>query len=69
METALTYLLIRFAVIAGGLVILALVVFAVALALKRRGKFDDAKRRVAPLVREGVRLWAQRAERKGELRR
>ncbi|GHG64401.1 hypothetical protein [Streptomyces griseocarneus] len=69
METALTFLLIRFAVIVGGLVILALVVFAVALNLKRRGRLDEARRRAEPLVREGVRVLAARAARKRGTRR
>ena len=51
METVLNLLLIRFALIVGGLVALALVVFAVALALKRRGRLADVRRYAEPAVR------------------
>ena len=61
METVLTMLLIRFGLIVGGLVVLALVVFAVALVLRRRGKLDSARERVAPLARGVAQLLADRA--------
>lgn len=48
MERILNLLLIRFGLIAGGLVVLALLVFAVALVLKRRGKLGAARRYAAP---------------------
>lgn len=61
METVLTMLLIRFGLIVGGLVVLALVVFAVALVLRRRGKLDSTRERVAPLARGVAQLLADRA--------
>ncbi|GAA2808533.1 hypothetical protein GCM10010441_36520 [Kitasatospora paracochleata] len=63
MATVLTFLLIRFAVIAAGLVFLALVLFAVALVLRRAGRLDAARRRAEPLAREGLRRLAERAPR------
>ncbi|MDJ0380319.1 hypothetical protein [Streptomyces sp. G-G2] len=67
METVLNLLLIRFAVVVGGLVVLALVVFAIALALKRRGKgeLDAVRRRATPLAREAGRLLTRRALSRG----
>lgn len=61
METVLTMLLIRFGLIVGGLVVLALIVFAVALVLRRRGKLDGARERIAPLARGAAQLLADRA--------
>jgi hypothetical protein len=60
METILNLLMVRFALIVGGLVILALVVFAVALALKRRGRLDDLHRYAEPAVRAAVRHLEKR---------
>ncbi|MFF5205914.1 hypothetical protein [Streptosporangium sp. NPDC000396] len=51
METVLNLLLIRFGVIVGGLVLIALIAFAVAVALKRRGKLDQTRRYAAPVAR------------------
>lgn len=51
METVLNLLLIRFGVIVGALVVIALIVFAVAVALKRRGKIGQARRYAEPLAR------------------
>ncbi|MFJ9854239.1 hypothetical protein [Streptomyces sp. NPDC101150] len=62
MESYLNFMLVRFGLIAGGLVVLALVVFAVALTLKRRGRFDDARRYAEPAVRAAVRAAARRLE-------
>ncbi|MFB6539814.1 hypothetical protein ACFU90_38890 [Streptomyces noursei] len=62
METYLNLMLVRFGVIVGGLTVLALLVFAVALALKRRGRLDDARRYAAPAVRAGLRAAARRIE-------
>lgn len=55
MEIVLNLLLVRFALIVGGLVVLTLVVFAVALALKRRGRLDDVRHYAAPVARAAVR--------------
>ncbi len=60
MESVLTMLLIRFGLIAGGLVLLALIGFAVALLLRRRGRLDGAREKVAPLAKGAVRLLADR---------
>ncbi|MER7985292.1 hypothetical protein ABTY53_06765 [Streptomyces noursei] len=60
METYLV--LVRFGVLVGGLVALALLVFAVALALKRRGRLDDARRYADPVVRAGLRAAVRRIE-------
>lgn len=60
METVLNLLLVRFALIAGALVVLALVVFAAALALKRRGRLDEVRRYAAPAARAAVRHLDER---------
>ncbi|MGC0421230.1 hypothetical protein [Embleya sp. AB8] len=62
METILNLMLIRFGLITGGLVVLALVLFTVALILKRRGRLDQARRHADPLVRAGLRALARRLE-------
>ncbi|MFB6440476.1 hypothetical protein ACFCVY_27500 [Streptomyces sp. NPDC056411] len=62
MERYLNLMLLRFGVIAGGLVVLALVVFAVALALKRRGRLDQARRYADPALRAVWRAAARRLE-------
>ncbi|MEU7638949.1 hypothetical protein AB0C11_23080 [Streptomyces sp. NPDC039016] len=62
METYLNFMLVRFGVIVGGLVVLALLVFAVALTLKRRGRLDDVRRYADPVVRAGLRAAARRFE-------
>ncbi|MFH8573752.1 hypothetical protein [Streptomyces sp. NPDC017993] len=62
METYLNLMLIRFGLLLGGLVVLALVVFAVALTLKRRGKLKQVRRFADPAVRAGLRAAARRLE-------
>ncbi|WP_438489701.1 hypothetical protein [Streptomyces sp. S186] len=62
MERILNLMLIRFGVIAGGLVVLALLIFAVALILKRRGRLDDVRRYADPAVRAGMRAAARRLD-------
>ncbi|REK90512.1 hypothetical protein DY245_09950 [Streptomyces inhibens] len=62
MERYLNLMFIRFGLIAGALVVLALVVFAIALALKRRGRLDQARRYAEPAVRAAVRAAARRLE-------
>ncbi|MFE0382083.1 hypothetical protein ACFW1M_42515 [Streptomyces inhibens] len=62
LERYLNLMLIRFGLIAGALVVLALVVFAIALALKRRGRLDQARRYAEPAVRAAVRAAARRLE-------
>ncbi|MFF1919142.1 hypothetical protein ACFVW8_01000 [Streptomyces sp. NPDC058221] len=62
METYLNLMLIRFALVAGVLVVLALVVFTIALTLKRRGRLDQVRRYADPAVRAGLRAAARRLE-------
>ncbi|MFI6767214.1 hypothetical protein [Streptomyces sp. NPDC050355] len=62
MERYLDLMLIRFGILAGGLVVLALVVFAVAVALKRRGRLDQARRYADPALRAALRAAARRLE-------
>ncbi|MFI9724074.1 hypothetical protein ACIHFE_31270 [Streptomyces sp. NPDC052396] len=62
METYLNLMLIRFGLLAGGLVVLALAVFAVALTLKRRGRLDQARRYADPAARAALRMMAERLE-------
>ncbi|MER7009201.1 hypothetical protein ABT297_40005 [Dactylosporangium sp. NPDC000555] len=54
METILNLLLIRFALIAAGVVVLALLVFAVALAVRRRGGMGEVRRYAKPVARTVV---------------
>ncbi|MFE7313609.1 hypothetical protein ACFU7T_10950 [Streptomyces sp. NPDC057555] len=61
-ETYLNLVLIRFGLIAGGLVVLALLAFAVALTLKRRGRLDEVRRYADPVVKAGLRAAARRFE-------
>ncbi|GAA0313109.1 hypothetical protein GCM10010302_60070 [Streptomyces polychromogenes] len=75
METYLNLMLIRFALLAAGAVALALLAFAVALVLKRRGGLDRVRRHVDPLARSALRAAVRRLEegaggdrRKGERR-
>ncbi len=60
METLSTLLLVRFALVVGAVVIVALVLFAVALVLRRRGRLEDARERVKPLVRAAARTAVAR---------
>ena len=62
METYLNLMLIRFGLIVGTLVVLALLVFAIALTLKRRGRLDEVRRYADPVVRAGLRASARRLE-------
>ncbi|MFG2135389.1 hypothetical protein [Streptomyces sp. NPDC048650] len=62
METYLNLMLVRFGLIAGGLVVLALVVFAAALALKRRGRLDQVRRYADPALRAALRAGRRRLE-------
>jgi hypothetical protein len=61
-ERYLDLMLVRFGVIAGGLVVLALVLFAVAVALKRRGRLDQARRFADPALRAALRAAVRRME-------
>src|SRR5688572_23065707 len=61
LETVLNLLLIRFGVIAAGLVVLALVAFAVALSVRRRGDLNGVRRYAAPAARTAARYLDGRA--------
>lgn len=63
MESLLTLLLLRFALIAGVLVLLALGVFAVAVILKRQGRLGLARRRAAPTVMAAAHAMENRNDR------
>ncbi|MFJ9468637.1 hypothetical protein [Streptomyces caniferus] len=65
MERVLNLLLIRFGLIAGALVVLALLVFAVALVLKRRGRLDAARRYAAPAAQAVSRYLDDRGAARG----
>ncbi|MBT2385623.1 hypothetical protein [Streptomyces sp. ISL-11] len=69
METYLNFMLLRFGVAAGGLVVLALAAFAVALTLKRRGRLDQARRYADPAVKAALRAAARRLENGSTTRR
>ncbi|MEU7023733.1 hypothetical protein AB0C52_04990 [Streptomyces sp. NPDC048717] len=62
MDTVLTLLLIRFGLVVGGLVVLALVVFAVALHLRRTGRLDEVRRHATPAVKAAARAAARHLE-------
>ncbi len=64
METVLNLLLIRFGLIVGGLVVIALIVFTVAVSLRRRGRLHDARRYAEPLAR----AVAQRLDDRDDIR-
>lgn len=65
METVLTMLLIRFGLIVGGVVLLVLVGFAVALVLRRRGSPEATRERIAPLARDAAGLLVAGAPQSG----
>ncbi|MGW5421253.1 hypothetical protein [Streptomyces sp. NPDC003943] len=62
METVLNLMLIRFGLIVAGLVVLALLAFAVALHFKRRGRLDDIRRYADPAVKAAVRAATRRLD-------
>jgi len=64
-ETVLTMLLIRFGLIVGGVVLLVLVGFAVALVLRRRGSPEATRERIAPLARDAAGLLVAGAPQSG----
>ncbi|MFC6885114.1 MULTISPECIES: hypothetical protein [Actinomadura] len=68
MREVMDLLLIRFGIIVAGITVLIVAGFAVAIALKRRGRPVDA-RRVASAVQPVVRAWAERPPRGGGGRR
>lgn len=50
LSTVMNLLLLRFGIIAIGIAILAVIVFAIALTLKRKGKLGDAMKKIAPIA-------------------
>ena len=64
MDTVVTVLVIRFAVIVGVLVALALLVFAVVLVLRRQDRLDEARRRAGAAARVMARRLDEQAERR-----
>ncbi|MFJ9824940.1 hypothetical protein ACIRSU_11250 [Streptomyces sp. NPDC101160] len=62
METVLNLMLIRFGLIAAGLVVLALLAFAVALHFKRRGRLDDVRRYADPALKAALRAATRRLD-------
>ncbi|MEU8682679.1 hypothetical protein [Streptomyces sp. NPDC048611] len=65
MEQVLNLLLLRFGLLVGGLVVLALLVFAVALALRRRGRLGELRRYAAPAARAASRHLGDRGTTRG----
>ncbi|MDJ0426376.1 hypothetical protein QNA19_10640 [Rhodococcus fascians] len=63
METVLTFLLIRFAVVAAVVTIVAVILFAIAVRLKRRGRWSETKRRIGPVAVRTADLYARRVGR------
>jgi hypothetical protein len=64
METVLNLLLLRFGILALGVVVLALGAFAVLVALRRRGRIESARRGAEQLARLGTRYLETRADRR-----
>ncbi|SEP33870.1 hypothetical protein [Amycolatopsis saalfeldensis] len=60
METVLNLLLIRFGLIAAGVVVLGLVAFAAAVSLRRKGKSDRVRDGVATAARFAGRVLDER---------
>ncbi|WIY03057.1 hypothetical protein QRX60_04100 [Amycolatopsis mongoliensis] len=52
MGEVVQFMLLRFAIIGGGILLLVIVVGIIAVALKKAGRYDQAKRIVEPMVRE-----------------
>ena len=52
MGEVVQFMLLRFALIGGGILLLVIVVGIIAVALKKAGRYDQAKRFVEPMVRE-----------------
>lgn len=61
METVLTLLLIRFAIIAAVITVVAVTLFAVAVHLKRCGKWDSARTRLGPTALRAADLYSRRS--------
>ncbi|MBH1938372.1 hypothetical protein I5Q34_29640 [Streptomyces sp. AV19] len=68
MERFLDLILIRYGLVAGGLAVLALVVFVIALLLKRRGSLTRARRYGDPATQALLRAAVRRLEGRGDRR-
>ena len=64
-STVMNLLLLRFGLMAIGIAALAIVVFTVALVLKRKGKLGDAVKKIAPIARSYADSRAARNQRGG----
>lgn len=64
LSTVMNLLLLRFGIIAIGVAILAIVGFAVALTLKRKGKLGAAVEKITPIVRSYADYRASRYRRR-----
>ena len=62
METVLTLLLIRFAIIAAIVTIVAVTLFGIAVHLKRRGKWNATKRQLGPMAVRAADLYTRRSQ-------
>ncbi|WP_338886349.1 hypothetical protein [Rhodococcus sovatensis] len=62
METVLTLLLIRFAIIAALVTVVALALFGIAVHLKRRGRWDGTKQRIGPMAVRAADMYARRSQ-------
>ncbi|MDJ0395349.1 hypothetical protein QMK17_18650 [Rhodococcus sp. G-MC3] len=61
MATVFMLLLVRFAIIAAVVAVIAISLFAVALHLKRRGKWESARNQIGPTVTRVADLYARRS--------
>lgn len=52
MGEVVQFMLLRFAIIGGGILLLVIMIGVIAVALKKAGRYDQAKRFVEPMVRE-----------------
>lgn len=60
LHTVMTVLLVRFGVIAAGIGVLAVVLFAIALRLKRAGRWEETSRKWRPAVARALDSYADR---------
>ncbi|AEA26760.1 hypothetical protein Psed_4610 [Pseudonocardia dioxanivorans CB1190] len=60
METVLTFLLVRFAVLAVIVAVLVIVGFALITRLKRRGRWEETRRRLGPVASRAAAGYARR---------
>ncbi|SFW92150.1 hypothetical protein [Amycolatopsis australiensis] len=60
MGEVMQFMLLRFALIGGGVLLLVIVLGVIAVALKKAGRYDQAKRAVEPIVRERLERYRKR---------